>query len=1011
MKDRRTMATGRLEDWLSHAGWLRRLARGLVLDDAEADDVLQETWLAALEAGDVTHPRAWLAGTLRRVVQLRGRTEGRRRVRERQGARDEGVPGDVESLELVERQERLLELVRALPPVQRDALVARYFEGLTPRAIARRHELALETVKSRLKRGLAALRADLDREHGDRRAWAAWLLPLARREAGVASLSVATWLTLGTVAIALAGVVLIVARSWNAPTLEPGPVEVAVANPAPSPPEPDAASQVQDSARRPAPAGPITRVIVLEPDGRAAAGARVVTVDRARFERLDPALIERHGMDVERMFQEMGRTWETNAQGVALVEHEPPFLLWASSAAGSSTREVAEAGAVTLSLRPVPALVVRALDSGGRTLEDVPVAAEMSLREPDDDWPGDDTRLSFVRDTTTQGVAFQDPLGFWSKEPGGPQRGYWTRARLSLPGAPEVGAQLRLSVDPTATDPAELAVDLELPPLGALVLEVRAPREELATLDGEVVLHVMAGERPVGDAFPAPLVDGRARWPRVALGLRYDLAVEIPGRGSRWTLQGAGPVAEGDEVLLETRLPSRPAMIGRLRRPDGALLADATLQVWWPDVQGVTAPHALRTDEGGHLRLEWPEGHDGASRVLFLFEPEGRFSERIELAEVALATSPNGEVDAGELQLVARERAGVSGRVVGPDGEPIVAATVTATQLTGVRFGGRTDQDGVFAIPGPFADRIDVTVRTERPELPVAEFHVARPGPGEQVELALEPGASLRGSLALPAFVEARRLRVLLFREDGDDWSQATLEPDGVFVARGLVTGRWRLELRMNGNAALSTVEGIVVHGDGLVRDARLEGLAVGELLREIDVRAPGVARPELIELVVSGPGELLDRPGFRQSRLLPRTGQWSARFQLHGRRTLVFEDATALPEVVELAFGDPITVQLRATSSIPSGTGIELRGEPGGPAHGEIVALPAPGPDGSWSVALPAPGTYRLVRSSRHDTGGAVLASMEETACVIEVVDAPGQGFEVDPGAPARSRAVPAAR
>jgi DNA-directed RNA polymerase specialized sigma24 family protein len=42
------------EDLLVHDGWVRALVRRLVYDPAEADELAQETWLAALQ---VKRPR------------------------------------------------------------------------------------------------------------------------------------------------------------------------------------------------------------------------------------------------------------------------------------------------------------------------------------------------------------------------------------------------------------------------------------------------------------------------------------------------------------------------------------------------------------------------------------------------------------------------------------------------------------------------------------------------------------------------------------------------------------------------------------------------------------------------------------------------------------------------------------------------------------------------------------------------------------------------------------------
>ena len=52
-----------IEELLGEAGWLRRLAASLVGDGAQADDLVQETWMAALRRPPRAdgEPRPWLA--------------------------------------------------------------------------------------------------------------------------------------------------------------------------------------------------------------------------------------------------------------------------------------------------------------------------------------------------------------------------------------------------------------------------------------------------------------------------------------------------------------------------------------------------------------------------------------------------------------------------------------------------------------------------------------------------------------------------------------------------------------------------------------------------------------------------------------------------------------------------------------------------------------------------------------------------------------------------------------
>ncbi|MBL8897829.1 MAG: RNA polymerase sigma factor [Planctomycetes bacterium] len=167
---------------LAELSWLRALARALVRDAHRADDLAQEAAVLALERApsSVADLRAWLARVLRNLVARERRAEARRARRERQAARPE-QDGNAEADALVLRVERERELARAVLALKepfRGTLLLRYHEGLSPRRIAAREGVPVETVKSRLKRALAQLRAELDRGFGDRRAWMIALAPL-----------------------------------------------------------------------------------------------------------------------------------------------------------------------------------------------------------------------------------------------------------------------------------------------------------------------------------------------------------------------------------------------------------------------------------------------------------------------------------------------------------------------------------------------------------------------------------------------------------------------------------------------------------------------------------------------------------------------------------------------------------------------------------------------------------------------------------------------------------------
>ena len=170
------------EELLLHAGFVRSLARSLVLDEHTAADLSQATWLSLLK-----HPpaegkpvRPWLARVLRNLRISSFRTESRRKKRERVVARPEGLPSTEEVVEKMETRRLLIEAVLDLPEPYRSTMIFRYYDGYSSREIANRLGLPLETVRTRVKRGLDQLRKQLDHLHdNDRARWCLALMPLA----------------------------------------------------------------------------------------------------------------------------------------------------------------------------------------------------------------------------------------------------------------------------------------------------------------------------------------------------------------------------------------------------------------------------------------------------------------------------------------------------------------------------------------------------------------------------------------------------------------------------------------------------------------------------------------------------------------------------------------------------------------------------------------------------------------------------------------------------------------
>ncbi len=173
---------------LAEADFVRGLARSL-LDPEQAEDVVQETWIAAMRqpAGRVHSMRAWLARVVRNRSANERRAARRRAQREQAAARAEAVPSADEIVAREQARHAVVEALLRLPEPYRGTLLLRFYEDLQPAEIAERLGLPGATVRSRLARGLAQLREQLDRCYGgDRRAWGLLLLPLARPERAVA---------------------------------------------------------------------------------------------------------------------------------------------------------------------------------------------------------------------------------------------------------------------------------------------------------------------------------------------------------------------------------------------------------------------------------------------------------------------------------------------------------------------------------------------------------------------------------------------------------------------------------------------------------------------------------------------------------------------------------------------------------------------------------------------------------------------------------------------------------
>lgn len=153
----------------AHAQALGRLCMAMLGSQAEADEAVQETLLAAHDAmpgyrGEGT-VRAWLFGIARRTcarrVEARDRQERRLRLVHDASA-DARLPD--EALAARRRAARVRQALEQLRPSEREALVLRYEAGLSFKEIGVACGIDEAAARKRASRALVAMRALLGDE-------------------------------------------------------------------------------------------------------------------------------------------------------------------------------------------------------------------------------------------------------------------------------------------------------------------------------------------------------------------------------------------------------------------------------------------------------------------------------------------------------------------------------------------------------------------------------------------------------------------------------------------------------------------------------------------------------------------------------------------------------------------------------------------------------------------------------------------------------------------------------
>jgi RNA polymerase sigma factor (sigma-70 family) len=278
------------KSFLEHARFVRALAGALARDRDQAEEVAARTFASAVEqrprAGATL--RGWLASVVRRALARLRRDEVRRVARESAAARPEQVDADPADLAArSELSDRIAVAFAQLEEPVKTTLFLRFFADLTPKQIAAKQQVPVETVKTRLKRGLQRLRerldANADRRGAARGDWRAVALVLAKQGGPVAAIAKAKGLAAAAIVVALVGIVALKFAPRNtsasaSPAVASSNAQEGAERPldADAHDEPVVAGSREPSRVAEPPPIPFASGQVVDEDGRPIAGVRVV---------------------------------------------------------------------------------------------------------------------------------------------------------------------------------------------------------------------------------------------------------------------------------------------------------------------------------------------------------------------------------------------------------------------------------------------------------------------------------------------------------------------------------------------------------------------------------------------------------------------------------------------------------------------------------------------------------------------------------------------------------------
>ncbi len=813
-----------IEAILKEVDWLRALAVQLVRDVDRAEDLFQDTMVASMR--DQASPRGalrpWLAQIARRLAWRSSRTDQRKARREGIAASSKTEPSAADTAERLEWHHGVITAVRDLEEPYRTAVLLRFFEDLPPREIAIRTSTPVETVKTRLKRGLAALRARLDTQYGNRKTWVGALLPTL----GMRTQSPA--LVISSIMIfAMAAMGLVMAFPWN-------PAEEGRSAAAPESRPDEATTRIikRDEAAAEKPERiqvASERLLVLVTDASSdlpQADVTVYVIDmvqrpKSANDRLQ-AIAEQYRqgkISLETYFGGIAVRYQTNAEGIVSIPQ--PKGQQATVRALTPTMqghvqyvEMYGTELLVLKLQRRVRIDVKVVNDAGLGQASVPVAFVQQERQYAERVTDNDGRaqldLSLVNDR------------------GGQQQGH---VGISAPFIHST----RLPVD--LRNPPDQPLRLLLPEFGALEIAAVSRRGQELDEPGTVSLYARTSATDRHDSHShghsteassrrrdgrilasTEFVDGVARFSRIGLNSEFTIRVRIAGETERTRTRVAGPTIAGQTKRVAVPLNSNSRIASfRVLDPDGSLL---THQQFWYRVldsrqDSLGSRGVAATDRQGILRVTLSSRFEpGMVRHLELVRQTLRALDHSSIETSALVDlSQAFRSKVTRLTDVQLDIAPIilKGIVTNALGRPLREAGLEVSYTSRTSSGQKrrdgfqviiTDDQGRFTCRG-YAAASDVRVSLTRRGY-ITRSSIVLPSGSKAAKLLLFPAGSLHCSLQRG--FPAEQVRATLTALDGNSQRPATAysrafdaEARPLLVFDRLTPGRYRFDIRLQG--------------------------------------------------------------------------------------------------------------------------------------------------------------------------------------------------------------------